>query len=277
MAESCRSAAERSRVIDHLSPARLLSGVTGQVSLVSHDLEASNQHTQCRQHGAKTKLQKAQAEAAGDDKQQSLSSLFKFTGRQSPAPRPASAPPTAAAFAPLQRPKAQKFKVKKPWHVDPDELEVRSVLHSVIDSVIADNKETDGAVELECRNTLNSIIDRIELDPPGPKDAFASLKSKRTHYGNKEEILSIIDAEVAAGSSQSEAVKRLRTVSGSPPRAPPTQQWAPLAPRRHAARECAVPTTAASTVSVSRAEDSAQCMERHASHDILTIFPRASR
>ena len=152
--------------------------------------------------GAKTKLELAQAEAKGDHKQQSLSALFKFTGRESPAPRPASAPPTTAAFAPLLRPKPKKFKVKEPWHVEPDELEVRSVLHSVIDSVVAENKETGGSVELECRNMLNTLIDRIELDPPKPKDGFETLKAKRKQYDNKGEILAIIDAEKAAGSSE---------------------------------------------------------------------------
>ena len=164
--------------------------------------------------GAKSKLERATAAAKADDTQRDLKSLFQFTARQSPAPRPASAPPTtaAASVAPLHQPKPRK--AKRPLQFDAAQLEIRSCINDVVAAVIKLNRESDAAAELECRNTLNTIINKIELNPPKPKGQFDSLKRKRQSYDNKEEILRIIDEEVAGGATQGNAIKRLRTISG---------------------------------------------------------------
>ena len=122
--------------------------------------------------GAKTKLELAQAEAASDNKQQSLASLFQF-GKNSAGAKPK--PGKAVAAGLLHRPPPRKFKLPQG---DSDELEVRSFINDLVAKVVSLHKVTDDEVDIECRNTLNTIIERVELDPPSAKKALDNLRTR---------------------------------------------------------------------------------------------------
>ena len=161
--------------------------------------------------GPRNKLQRAQAEAASDEKQQSLATLFQFGKTSARAqPKPGKA---GAAAGLLHRPQPRKFKLP-PEQGDSVELEVRSCINDLVAKVVSKHKVTDDEVNIECRNTLNTIIERVELNPLSAKRAVDDLRPKRQSYKNKAEIINVITEEMATGVSQNEAVKRLKTVQG---------------------------------------------------------------
>jgi len=164
------------------------------------------------------KPDKAKSKAATDSKQ----GVLRWVLRSSP-PKTKAAMPRELPALPEKKPKVRKlFHSVTSTRSQPDiseeasrALEVNAIVHGMIDKVVRDYEDEESNRKLEVRSWLNSAVDWVVVNfKPDKKEAFATLKPKRTAYTSRQKQAVVEAFQSCEETTKSKKIDRLHLVPG---------------------------------------------------------------